>query len=338
MGIYLCAIVKPIVERNDIDSAIIIHDKVNQKSFLNLNNCVFNQPHVEKLQTIISNFTENIDILALGYTGMAKGKDKNQLTEHNDIWKAPSDYILSDNIVLHMTNLKFNKAISKSKSNQIDQVWLDGQKERGDALVNGTILNLDKYTLTKEQLDIECSLVEYKYYFSQKIGKIPLGITPLAVSGITYIEENSAVEENTNTHFYIGRRSPKVTQYPNFFELIPSGSIDQNSLSKESDNIDYMKQLYIELAEELGAEQADVKSSAAFCLIYDSQDKVYDIGIKLALFSMGTFNTSKSDEYNNIRLISLESLEAEIIKGDVVPTSKSLFSAFKESHIMDRDA
>ena len=54
---------------SDIDSALIIRDKRNQKSFLNLNDCLFNQSHVEKLQKIISGFTEYIDLLALGYTG-----------------------------------------------------------------------------------------------------------------------------------------------------------------------------------------------------------------------------------------------------------------------------
>ena len=54
---------------SDIDSALIVHDKVNQKSFLNLNDCIFNQLHVEKLNKIISKFTENIDLIALGYTG-----------------------------------------------------------------------------------------------------------------------------------------------------------------------------------------------------------------------------------------------------------------------------
>jgi len=54
---------------SDIDSALIIHDKINQKVFLNLNDCIFSQSHVEKLQNIISEFSENIDLVALGYTG-----------------------------------------------------------------------------------------------------------------------------------------------------------------------------------------------------------------------------------------------------------------------------
>jgi len=54
---------------SDLDSALIIHDKINQKVLLNLNDCIFNKPHVEKLKKILSKFTENIDLIALGYTG-----------------------------------------------------------------------------------------------------------------------------------------------------------------------------------------------------------------------------------------------------------------------------
>jgi len=33
---------------SDIDSALIVHDKVNQKSLLNLNDCIFNQLNVDR--------------------------------------------------------------------------------------------------------------------------------------------------------------------------------------------------------------------------------------------------------------------------------------------------
>ena len=54
---------------SDIDSALIVHDSLANQSLLNLNDCVFNQPHVEKLQSIIHDFTDELDVIALGYTG-----------------------------------------------------------------------------------------------------------------------------------------------------------------------------------------------------------------------------------------------------------------------------
>ena len=62
---------------------------------MNLNDCIFNQLHVEKLQKIISKFTDNIDLLALGYTGAGPfpqtyfdlNREKDILLEKADIKK-----------------------------------------------------------------------------------------------------------------------------------------------------------------------------------------------------------------------------------------------------------
>jgi UDP-MurNAc hydroxylase len=54
---------------SDIDSALIVHDDLSHQSLLNLNDCVFNRSHAEKLQSIIHGFTDELDIIALGYTG-----------------------------------------------------------------------------------------------------------------------------------------------------------------------------------------------------------------------------------------------------------------------------
>jgi UDP-MurNAc hydroxylase len=53
---------------SDVDSTLIVYDKINNKSFLNLNDCVYNPSHVEKLQKILSKFTNNIDLVAMAYT------------------------------------------------------------------------------------------------------------------------------------------------------------------------------------------------------------------------------------------------------------------------------
>ena len=53
---------------SDIDSALIVRDGKNNTSLLNLNDCSFNQPHVEKLRKIIATFTDEINLLALTYT------------------------------------------------------------------------------------------------------------------------------------------------------------------------------------------------------------------------------------------------------------------------------
>lgn len=54
---------------SDIDSALIIHDKNANTTILNLNDCVFNEPHVNKLNQIISNLGGKLDLIAVGFTG-----------------------------------------------------------------------------------------------------------------------------------------------------------------------------------------------------------------------------------------------------------------------------
>lgn len=54
---------------SDIDSALLVKDLDSNKLLLNLNDCIYNQPHVDKLKKIIYELGGKIDLLALGYTG-----------------------------------------------------------------------------------------------------------------------------------------------------------------------------------------------------------------------------------------------------------------------------
>jgi UDP-MurNAc hydroxylase len=54
---------------SDIDSALIIRELSTGQLLLNLNDCIYNQSHVDTLQAIIKNNGNKIDLLALGYTG-----------------------------------------------------------------------------------------------------------------------------------------------------------------------------------------------------------------------------------------------------------------------------
>jgi len=54
---------------SDIDSALIVKDKHSGQVLLNLNDCIFNQTHADKLKNILSSLSNSLDVLALGYTG-----------------------------------------------------------------------------------------------------------------------------------------------------------------------------------------------------------------------------------------------------------------------------
>ncbi len=54
---------------SDIDSSLYIFDKSSNKSFLNLNDCIYQESLTDILKDLIAQDTKNLDCLALGYMG-----------------------------------------------------------------------------------------------------------------------------------------------------------------------------------------------------------------------------------------------------------------------------
>lgn len=52
---------------SDIDSALVVND--GKFTFLNLNDCMWNKVHVEKIKEIIKSYKDKVDFMALGYSG-----------------------------------------------------------------------------------------------------------------------------------------------------------------------------------------------------------------------------------------------------------------------------
>ena len=67
---------------SDIDSAIFVYDAKNKKSFLNLNDNIYNENHVRELKAVIGKYTQKLDILALGYLGA--GPYPQTFYDHNE--------------------------------------------------------------------------------------------------------------------------------------------------------------------------------------------------------------------------------------------------------------
>jgi hypothetical protein len=230
------------------------------------------------------------------------------------------EYLLSPRIIVmgDYINKEYFDCIN-NKKDEIELAWEREQEKRNKKLFNGNILNL---AIIEQQdannLILKCHPIEYKHYLAQRAG-IDLGITPLAVSGIVFYRENNS------KIFYVGKRSEVVTQYPGYYEFIPSGSIDANDLIPNQP-VDFSKQLIIELKEELGVSLEKIKSYKAFCLVYDETDNVYDIGIEIEVIK-DQFKTDET-EYSAVQRIPLSSI-GKFVKGEnVVNTSRKLFEAW----------
>ena len=240
------------------------------------------------------------------------------------IEKENFEYLLSSEIVV-MGDYKNDDYYDRvnNKKDEIELAWENENERRKENLFNGNILNLAKIEqqTTDNRLILQCHSVEYKHYLAQRLG-IDLGITPLAVSGIVFYQENNS------KIFYVGKRSETVTQYPGYYEFIPSGSIDAKNPSNNQP-VDYSKQLFVELKEELGVPYENIKSHNTFCLIFDEIDRVYDIGIEIEIEK--TELKINEDEYSLDQGIPLSSVD-EYLKGkNVVNTSRNLFEAWSSS-------
>ena len=236
--------------------------------------------------------------------------------------KSNFEYLLSPEIVVmgDYKNEDYHERV-KNQIAEIEKAWEKEQERRNKKLFNGNILNLAIIEQQENKLLLQCHPVEYKHYLAQRSG-IDLGITPLAVSGIVFYHENDT------KIFFIGKRSESVTQYPGYYEFIPSGSIDANNITPNH-SVEYTTQLIVELKEELGISVNEVLTQNAFCLIFDEIDRVYDIGIEVEVENSDLIKIGES-EYTRIKRLPLMQIDKRFQNENenIVPTSKILFKAF----------
>ncbi len=224
-----------------------------------------------------------------------------------------SDFQVSSIKINFIKNEAGLSQLIKSKQQEIDQIWDNEQRQRQCKMTNGEILNVVKMVSEPGQIVVECNCLNYKDYFAQTRG-LELGITPLGVSGITYYCMDK------ERVFLIGLRAKEVNQYPDYFELIPSGSIDTEILSVE-------KQVKLELKEELGIAENFIKKCENFCLVKDGA--VYDVGVAIEVEADIVLKLNKQ-EYTQIKYLKESELASFLSQENIVPTSKQLFCAWRE--------
>jgi 8-oxo-dGTP pyrophosphatase MutT (NUDIX family) len=201
---------------------------------------------------------------------------------------------------------------------RIDEIWALEIKSRG-SLFNGNVFTY----LTRQGDTILGRLVEYKCYVAQKRDpslRQLLGIQPVAVSGLSVTGEG----------ILVGRRSKDVTDYPDFFELVPSGSIS-GDFRLPSGSIDYQREILRELDEETGISADRVASLWPFALVFNPADGVHDVVIEIKLHtpSQPVFPAGRSDEYRHVEPIKPASLGTFLSANAarIVPTSLAVLKA-----------
>ena len=221
-------------------------------------------------------------------------------------------FLIHNNVIVTLIK---NDVSYKEQENKVNQIW-DAEKNLKKSLCNGTIVSYHSHALKDGSLVINCFLTEYKYFLAQsKIPSLNLPIFPLAVSGVIIDPENNVL---------VGQRKD-VTEYEQCLELVPSGGISSEHVY--NDKVLWEEQIKAEFMEETGMSSGDIKKITPFCLIFDKEHKVYDIGVKIMLATSlhQSFNSLKMDrnkEYKNYQIMGLKQIDALSTEDKVVPTSR----------------
>lgn len=210
----------------------------------------------------------------------------------------------------------------ESSVNEINEIWQKANTAK--ALTNNTILSLEECIQLDSGIVLKCSPIEYKTFIAQKNG-FNFDILPVAISAIVFYTINYT------TFFLIGKRSATVTQYPLYWEFIPSGSLDFDLCHNKNTETLITKQILQELKEEASIENIPTEKISPFCLIFDQQENTLDIGVSVEI-TPPEKHLKQSNEYTDIEFLNKSEVEKLFSANElIVPTSFKLFSSWKSN-------
>lgn len=220
---------------------------------------------------------------------------------------------ITENFSLLVDNSEADLKLSDNLLSRIDEIW-SKEVSQNPSLFNGKFLNLKTIGFNS----VIGQFYPYKLFLAhQKDQRVKnaLQLCPICVSGITLF----------NDQILIGKRSSSVTQYPNFYELAPSGGIDP--FSEMNGEILISNQILMELEEETGFKRDQVDQIENLFLIYDKVDPFLEVCVKLELHNAQNI-PSKSHEYSELFWIQFNLLPSFIEKNEfqIVPLSLEFYN------------
>lgn len=197
-------------------------------------------------------------------------------------------------------------------TSQVESIWQDFT-DKNPGLSDGDLLFVDQYNPNNSS-SILCFTAPYRYFFAQRKDALireRLNLQGLAVSGI--IDQDDCL--------LFGQRSSLVTQYKNFWELVPSGSLSPRFLQQD-DTINFTQQLAEEFCEELSGNIKDIVRINPEALIFDDAESTLDILSSISVHP-NFHHPPSTDEYQQILKVSKSSVDDWVEKKEqqLVPTS-----------------
>jgi hypothetical protein len=209
-------------------------------------------------------------------------------------------------------------SITPEQQKTVDQCWDDAQ-QRNATLFDGKIISYAGHNQRDGTLCINYFITSYKYALAQLHNpSLNFGIKPLAVSGIL-------IDPQQNT--LLARRAPIVTQYPGWYELVPSGGISGDKAANGT--IAYQQQLVQELTEETGIPADRIVSITPLGLVFEKDYGVYVIAnvINLKESLEAHRDALLHEEYSAWSIMPRGALPDFFSRNPTVPTSKTIAQA-----------
>lgn len=208
----------------------------------------------------------------------------------------PQRLIMKNEIVIPLpTDFKVSinyefleRTISEKTKIHIEEIWKEEIVRTQGKLFNGKLLSADDF----DGSHLKGHFVEYKSYLAQVRDPSladELAIQPICVCGYT----------TSNHEILVGKRSDHVTDYQNYYELVPAGGVDPSAIIEEQ--IDIIKQIKLELSEEAGIASSLIRQIKPSFLIIDSKTHNFEICAKIELDPITKKSlVERDDEYTEL--------------------------------------
>jgi len=234
---------------------------------------------------------------------------------------------MKESEIIHKGNLILKNTLTKKIDNdtleKISKIWKIELKKNNKKLFDGKAFSLVKTIPYSNYFEVEGAFIDYKTILAdRKHPELNLKINQIGVSGLTIIKEKS------DTFVLFSIRNKSTTEYPGYFELVPSGNLDESVLQKD-EIIDYKLKIIQEFEEESGLDKKFLDAVSTIGLVRDNINQVYDVVCLLELsnkLEMLRSSFKKVSEYKQPLFIKVENLEDFLAENSkkIVPTSKAI--------------
>lgn len=185
---------------------------------------------------------------------------------------------------------------------RIEEIWQREKARRGKTLFNSRLFSIDRSAPDA----IAGWMTEYRYFLAQRRDPslyAELKIRPLAVTGVLCCKNG----------IVFGRRADQTEMDAKLWELVPSGSVDDQAVNHDG-RVSLERSILIELHEEIGIRASEVLiPSTAFALVEDSESHVTDAGLVLKIDCSGEqilekFSELENREYSALKVVAVSAI------------------------------